>query len=94
MKEVNEMMPFSWMPCLEQSAREHVVDLGTSGELGHLSENGESLAERISRHAQWRVAIAENISVMDKTGRDIVISFILDDGNPSRSQRGNLFNEE
>lgn len=94
MQQQEPMIPMSFMPCLEQSAREHAVDIGTSGELSHTSENGEDLEDRICRHAKWNVAIAENLSVMDKTGRDIVMGFILDDGNKSRSQRLNLFNEE
>ncbi len=94
MKDQEAMIPLSFMPCLEQSSREHAVDIGESGELSHTSENGDLLADRIGRHADWSVAIAENLSVMDKTGRDIVMGFILDDGNKSRSQRLNLFNPE
>ena len=91
MKPINKLKVIK---CLEQSAKEHAVDIGTSGDISHLSENGETLSQRIKRHAYWNFAIAENIGVMDSTGKEITLSFILDDGNPSRSQRKNIFNEE
>lgn len=79
---------------LQQAAREHAADVGTAGDLRHESENGDSLDDRISRHAVWQYAVAENLNVLDTTGKDVVLSFVLDDGNASRNQRQNLFNPE
>lgn len=70
------------------------MDIGTSGDLTHDSENGDTLSDRIKRHADWNFAIGEVLNVMDYSGKDIVLSLILDDGNPSRSQRKTLFNPE
>lgn len=88
------MKPLIESGCLYQSAKEHAVDIGSSGELTHESETGDSLSDRIRRHADWNFAIAENLSVMDMTGKDIVMSFIIDDGNPTKNQRKNIFNAE
>jgi hypothetical protein len=52
------------------------------------------MSERMERYGQWNRAIAENISFSEKTGKDIIIQFIIDDGNPSRGHRKNLFNAD
>jgi len=52
------------------------------------------MSERMERYGQWNRAIAENISFSEKTGKDIIIQFIIDDGNPSRGHRKNLFNPD
>lgn len=94
LQNISPVKPLINKACLKQSAKEHAVELGLSGTLTHLSENGETLTDRINKHGVWDVAVAENISVIDRTPREIIISFILDDGNNSRCQRLNLFNEE
>jgi uncharacterized protein YkwD len=49
---------------------------------------------QMERYGEWNKAIAENISFSEKTGKDIVLQFIIDDGNSSRGQRKNIFNSE
>lgn len=52
------------------------------------------MSVRMERYGDWNKAIAENISFSEKTGKDIVLQFIIDDGNSSRGQRKNIFNPE
>lgn len=94
MRNVRPMKSLLDSKCLYQSAKEHAVDIGSAGEITHESETGDTLSDRIRRHAKWNFAIAENISVVESTGKDIVIAFIIDDGNSTRDQRKNIFNLE
>ena len=79
---------------LTQAARDHCYDIGPRGEVSHTGSDGSTMSERMERYGQWNRAIAENISFSEKTGKDIIIQFIIDDGNASRGHRKNLFNQD
>jgi len=79
---------------LTQAGRDHAYDIGPKGEVSHTGSDGSTLSERMERYGQWNRAIAENISFSEKTGKDIIIQFIIDDGNASRGHRKNLFNPD
>lgn len=52
------------------------------------------MADRIERYGSWHRAISENISFSEVTGKNIVLQFLVDDGNESRSHRRNIFNAD
>jgi len=79
---------------LTQAGRDHAYDIGPKGEVSHTGSDGSTMSERMERYGQWNRAIAENISFSEKTGKDIIIQFIIDDGNASRGHRKNLFNPD
>jgi len=62
--------------------------------VSHTGSDQSSMSQRMERYGEWNKAIAENISFSEKTGKDIVLQFIIDDGNSSRGQRKNIFNAE
>lgn len=59
-----------------------------------MGTDGSTMAERIEKYGVWHRSISENISFNEVTGRNIVLQFIIDDGNESRSHRKNIFNPE
>lgn len=79
---------------LTQASRDHCYDIGPKGDVSHTGSDGSTMSERMERYGQWNRAIAENISFSEKTGKDIIIQFIIDDGNASRGHRKNLFNND
>jgi len=79
---------------LTQAGRDHCYDIGPKGDVSHTGSDGSTMSERMERYGQWNRAIAENISFSEKTGKDIIIQFIIDDGNASRGHRKNLFNPD
>lgn len=77
---------------LVQAAKDHCYDIGRQGMISHTGSDGSSMGERMERYGSWNVAIAENISFSEKTAKDIVLQFIIDDGNLSRGHRKNIMN--
>ena len=77
---------------LSLAARDLVAPQGASGGFGHRGPDGSTPAGRIERHGQWDSVIGENVAYGQRTARDVVAAFIVDDGVPSRGHRTNLFN--
>ncbi len=77
---------------LSLAARDLVAPQGASGGFGHTGPDGSTPSERIERHGQWESAIGENVAYGQRTARDVVAAFIVDDGVPGRGHRKNLYN--
>ena len=72
----------------------HCKDIGERGVASHQGKNGSRICDRLDQFGQWEISIAENISFDDHAPIEIVIGQIIDDGNPSRGHRFNIFNPE
>ena len=77
---------------LSLAARDLVAPQGASGGFGHTAPDGSTPSGRIERHGQWESVIGENVAYGQRTARDVVAAFIVDDGVPGRGHRTNLFN--
>ena len=77
---------------LSLAARDLVAPQGASGGFGHTGPDGSTPSDRIERHGQWESVIGENVAYGQRTARDVVAAFIVDDGVPGRGHRKNLFN--
>ena len=77
------------------AAEAHAADLGRTGGTGHDGSDGSTPFDRINRYGEWRGGAAENIAFLgDADARERVRWLILDDGQPSRPHRENIFNKE
>lgn len=72
---------------LAEAAREHTLDLGQSGGLGHDGSDGSTPDARVSRHGRWENMVAENIAFGPTTAEDVVVGLIVDDGVADRGHR-------
>lgn len=81
-------------PGISRAARDHVLDQGPSGGLGHRGNDGSRMADRVSRYGQWSGKIGENISYGQSDAREVVVQLIVDDGTPSRGHRKNLLDPD
>ena len=79
---------------LAKSAQDHVNDIGPKGNLTHDSSDGKTLSERIERYLEWDSSCGESIEVGGKTGQDVILSLLVDDGLKNRGHRLNLFKPE
>ena len=50
------------------------------------------MCNRIEKYGTWDTSIAENITFDDDDPVEIVLNMLIDDGNPSRGHRLNIFN--
>ncbi len=80
-------------PCLSQSAQDHIVGTGPSGQTGHRGRDGSDPSERATRRLGYRAHCGENISYGRDSAREHVIALVVDDGVKSRGHRVNLFGE-
>jgi uncharacterized protein YkwD len=76
---------------LSQAARDHVLDQGQHGAIGHHGTNRSTPFERINRYGRWQKAAGENISYGASTATAVVRDLVVDDGIPDRGHRTNVF---
>ncbi|HTZ38584.1 MAG TPA: CAP domain-containing protein [Syntrophales bacterium] len=81
-----------WSRGLSLAARDLVAPQGAAGEFGHKGPDGSMPSERIGRHGTWESIIGENVAYGQRTARDVVAAFIVDDGVPGRGHQKNLYN--
>jgi uncharacterized protein YkwD len=77
---------------LSLAARDLVAPQGAAGGFGHTGPDGSSPSDRVERHGRWESVIGENVAYGQRTARDVVAAFIVDDGVPGRGHRKNLYN--
>jgi uncharacterized protein YkwD len=77
---------------LSLAARDLVAPQGASGGFGHKGPDGSMPSDRIGWHGTWESIIGENVAYGQRTARDVVSAFIVDDGVPGRGHRKNLYN--
>ena len=83
-----------YSPELSKACYSHLKDIGKNGLISHEGSNGSTISERVDNCCQWDIAIAENLDFGTKKAENIIIKFILCDGDSHRYQRTNLFNKE
>src|ERR1051325_3097601 len=86
LRSARPLPPLVVSPGLCKSAADHCADQA-GGRLGHGNP-----ARRMQRYGMWGSAWAENISYGKTTAREIIMQLIVDDGQPARKHRKNIFN--
>eukprot|EP00298_Acanthocystis_sp_HF-20_P004595 c14926_g1_i2.p1 GENE.c14926_g1_i2~~c14926_g1_i2.p1 ORF type:complete len:270 (+),score=109.21 c14926_g1_i2:64-873(+) len=77
-----------------EAAKVHVEDTGKSGARSHIGTDGSLPTDRIRKIGGWHKLAAENLCFGATSAREIVLSFLIDDGIKDRSHRKNLLNSE
>jgi hypothetical protein len=77
-----------------KAAEDHLMDIAPKGLVSHESTNGKNVSDRIEKYCEWEGTCAENIDFGSRTGADVVISLLVDDGIRTRGHRRNLFKED
>lgn len=79
---------------LKMAAQSHADDIGPSGRMSHLGEDGSEPSDRIEKFCQWSGHLGENIDYGNSNPEDIVVSLLIDDGVLARGQRLNIMKKE
>lgn len=93
-KDQPPLEPFKFSKGLFLAAKVHCNDIGEKGMASHNGSDGLTLSQRIDSFGRWKNLIAENIAFNDSHPEDILLNFVLDDGNYNRGHRENLFNNK
>jgi len=75
---------------LAEAARDHVVEQGPTGAIGHASPRGQSPGDRV-RARGGDVYVSETISYGKTTAESVVRQLVVDDGLPRRGHRVLVF---
>jgi hypothetical protein len=78
--------------CLERAALSHAIDCGEKGVVSHEGSDGKNVSDRIEESCEWEGSCGENIDFGGRTGREVIISMLVDDGCLDRPHRWHLFN--
>ena len=76
---------------MSQASNDLVNEQSANGDVGHGSGNN-NMNNRLARHGEAGCSWSENVSYGPRTARDVVIQLIVEDGQPQRYHRANIFN--
>ena len=83
--------PLVFTKGLSFGARDHIINISSTGVTGHEGDDGSLPGERVNRYGAWEEAIGENICYGFDSAREIVMWLIIDDSMSDRSHRVNIF---
>lgn len=90
LRATKPMPSFALSKGMTLAARDHVKDLGRTGNTGHKGTDGSSTEARCNRYGSFSNGIGENIVYQTDSPREVVIGWLVDDGVASRGHRRNL----
>lgn len=79
---------------LSRAAQDHANDIGPKGLTDHIGSDNSEPADRIEKYLTWDITIAENLDFGGKSGEEILVSLIVDDGVKNRGHRANIFKDD
>ena len=93
LKALKPLPPLIASNGLSLAALTHVKDQGNTGNTGHRGASG-MIEERVKPYGQWSGAIGENICYGNDSARERLMTWLIDDGFPSRGHRRRLLGTE
>ena len=76
------------------AARDHAIDKSHNRDTGHFGTDGSNPSKRLNRYGKWQSVMGESISYGPVSGREIVVSLLVDDGTQGREHRDNILNSQ
>ena len=91
LRSAQPQAPLALSPGMCRAAADHCADQASGG-FGHAGRDSSHADKRIARYGMFGGCWGENISYGKATARDVVLALIIDDGQPARKHRKNIFN--
>lgn len=94
MELAQKVSPIKWSDELAHACNDHVKDLcQRQGNFTHKGSDGSNYGDRVERYCRWGGSIFEAMDFAPRSDAlDIVISWLVDDGNAKRTHRMQLRN--
>jgi len=90
LRAAKPLPPYTLSKGMTLAAKDHVKDLGKTGNTGHRGTDGSTTESRVNRYGNFSNGIGENIVYQSDTAREIVLGWLVDDGVSTRGHRRNL----
>ena len=90
LQRARPLPPLAHSPGISRAAADHCADQADGG-FGHEGKDRSHAGQRIARYGTASGSWGENISYGKSTARDVVLALIIDDGQPARKHRANIF---
>jgi uncharacterized protein YkwD len=91
LRSAQPLPPLAFSRGMSRAAADHCADQADGG-FGHEGRDRSHAGQRIARYGNFSGGWAENISYGKSSARDVVLALIIDDGQPARKHRKNIFN--
>jgi hypothetical protein len=92
LKTMSGIGELKYSPGLQRAARSQLIDLKDNPSLAHSGKDGSDFGKRLSAYGDTGDS-GENITYWDLTPTQVVITMIIDDGQPTRPHRNNVLNQ-
>lgn len=79
---------------LRLAATSHVKDQSATGATGHNGAGNTMIEDRVKPFGSWSGGIGENLSYGNESARDRILTWLIDDGFPSRGHRKRLLSPD
>jgi uncharacterized protein YkwD len=93
LKALKPLPPLIASNGLSLAALTHVKDQSNTGNTGHRGASG-MIEERVKPYGRWEGAIGENLCYGNDSARERLLTWLIDDGFPSRGHRRRLLETE
>ncbi len=90
LRHTRPLPPLSYSSGLALSARDHALEQGRTGGIGHAGRGGSNPFNRMDRYGVWCNEAGEDIAYGAPSARQVVMNLIVDDGIPGRGHRTSL----
>lgn len=94
LQTVKPLTPLNFSQGLYLAAQSHVKDQASSGGIGHKGSDSMLVEQRVKPFGTWEGGIGENITYGDDSARERVLTWLIDDGVPSRGHRRRLLSSD
>lgn len=91
LKKQEPLPELEYNETLEEAALDLIDDILPNGEINHTGRSNKNVNDRVEKYFEWEDRCCENIEVGGIRGYDTIIDLIVDDGNPGRTRRKNIF---
>lgn len=94
MRAAKPLGPFSMSHGLCLAAQAHVKDQSGTGATGHKGNDSSLIEQRVKAFGTWQGGIGENLTYGNASAREQVLTWLIDDGFPSRGHRRRIMSSD